>query len=51
MRIQKAGGTVRYGALFLNFTVPKFGISQSEAKSTALISYNIKSLNLGMVNT
>ena len=39
-------------------TVPKFEISQSEAESTVLISYDIKSLiwtlnfglNLGMVN-
>ena len=39
-------------------TVPKFEISQSEAESTVLLSYDIKSLiwtlnfglNLGMVN-
>ena len=45
--------------LILIITVPKFAISQSEANSTVLISYDIKSLtvtlnfglNLGTVNT
>ena len=45
--------------LILIITVPKFAISQSEANSTVLISYDIKSLtvtlnvglNLGTVTT